>query len=232
MISLLILTRGRFGVTARCMRSLAPILAREDVEWVVLHNGGEEPLGLWWLKVAQQYPQVRVVLQDNNLGVAGGRQKLLGLARGEYLVILDNDVEAVRAGWLDRLLWPLDHVEGVGLCGPGGNWITPGWEWYDPVYPGYVGYVDTVAGYCQAFKRDVLWQGVALDQAFNPYWHEDTDMAMQIAALGQTVWCTGDIGIRHIFAGTGDDGRGQDKQRYLASKWAGRGLARFERAAV
>ena len=229
MISFLFLTRNRLGVTARCFKSLADTLRREDVEWRIVDNGSTDGTAEWLLRVAAAYPgQVHVTLRADNTGVAGGRQLLLNEARGDTLVILDADVEARRAGWLERLLAPLADPS-IGICGPGGNWVTAGWQWYEPVTVDYAGPCDTISGYCQAFRRDVLDRGAVMDMAFNPYWHEDSDWCMQIAAMGLKVWCTGDVGLYHIYAGTGDTGGGHIKQRYLASKWRGKGLVRHER---
>lgn len=233
MISFLFLTRNRLGVTARCFRSLADTLRREDVEWRIVDNGSTDGTAEWLLRMAASYPgKVHVTLRADNTGVAGGRQILLDQAQGDTLVILDADIEARQAGWLERLIAPLADPA-IGICGPAGHWVTPDWLWYEPVPIGYVGPSDVVSGYCQAFRRDVLDRGVAMDMTFNPYWHEDSDWCFQIAALGMTVWCTGDIGLYHLYAGTG--ARGDDgamKQRYFASKWRGRGLARFERESI
>lgn len=231
-ISFLMLTQNRKGVTARCLRSLAPTLARPDVEWRILDNGSTDGTAAWLLRMAARYPgRVHVTLHADNTGVAGGRQELLDAAQGDTLVILDSDVEARRPDWLDRLLAPLADPT-IGLCGPAGHWITPGWAWYEPVERTYVGPVDTVSGYCQAFRRDVLDRGVRLDMAFNPFMIEDTDFTCQIAALGLQIWCTGNVGLYHVYCGTGDQSGAARKQAYLASKWQGKGLVRFEREAV
>jgi len=227
-ISLLFLTYNRRGIVARCFQSLASTLRDPAIEWRILDNGSTDGTAEWLLIFAAQHDNVHVTLRADNTGVAGGRDMLFEQAQGDVIVSLDSDVEARRAGWLDRLLAPLDDPQ-VGLCGPGGHWITPGWRWYEPAPEGYTGDVDTVSGFCQVFRRDVLNQGVAMDLYFAPYWHEDSDLAMQIKALGYRVHCTGDVGLAHIYSGTGDDGRGHEKQAYLASKWRGMGLVKFER---
>ncbi len=226
-ISLLFLTYNRLGIVARCFQSLASTLRDPVIEWRVLDNGSTDGTAEWLLKFAAPYDNVHVTLRADNTGVAGGRDILFAQALGDIIVSLDSDVEAQRAGWLNRLVTPLDDPQ-VGLCGPGGHWVTEGWRWYAPVQDDYCGECDTVSGYCQAFRRELLNQGVALDMYFNPYWMEDTDLAMQIKALGYRVMCVGDIGLTHIYAGSGDDGRGHEKQAYLASKWRGRGLVRCE----
>jgi GT2 family glycosyltransferase len=226
-ISLLFLTYNRRGVVARCFQSLASTLRDPRVEWRILDNGSADGTAEWLMMFAAQHERVHVTLRADNTGVAGGRDILFKQAQGEIIVSMDSDVEACRAGWLDRLIAPLDDP-GVGLCGPGGHWLTEGWQWYEAAPDSYRGECDTVSGYCQVFRRDVLDRGVSMDLTFNPYWHEDSDLAMQIKALGYSVYCTGDVGLRHIYAGSGDDGRGHEKQKYLASKWQGRGLVRCE----
>ena len=227
--SLLLLTYNRLGVTARCLRSLAPMLHREDVEWLIVDNASSDGTAQWLLKVAARYPQMRLMLRSDNAGVAGGRQILLDAARGQTLIILDSDVEARHPDWLERLTAPLRERPEVWLCGPGGAFVTPDWTDYEATPLGYAGPVDTISGFCQAFDRRVLDAGFRFDVRFNPRWHEDTDMSLFVQSKGGVVWHTGDVGLFHIFSYTGDDGTGAVKQQYLASKWRGQGLTRAER---
>ena len=224
-ISLLFLTYNRKGIVARCLRSLVPTLKRSDIEWIILDNGSTDGTSEWLLKMAASYQNIRVELQAQNLGVSGGRARLMEIAKGDILVFLDSDVEARHPEWLDNLIAPLDQKT-VGICGQGGHWITDNWQWYEPVAG--AGFVDTVSGYCQAFRRDVIKEGMVIDTQFGRYWHEDTDWCLQIKDQGYDVWCTGDIGLHHIFTGSGDNGKGHTKQKYLASKWQGKGLVRHE----
>lgn len=229
MIDLLLLTQNRLGATARCLRSLAPTLLRDDVRWYIVDNGSRDGTAQWLLKVASHWPEkVDVTLRADNTGVAGGRQLLLNKSRGDHVIILDSDVEARASDWLERLLEPLND-EAVGVAGPSGHWIVNDWTWYEPVEPGYVGQCDVVSGYCQAFRRSAL-DGFEMDLTFNPYWHEDSDTCLWLASRGLQVRCTGDIGLFHIFAGSGDDGKGKAKQQYLASKWRSKRLIREERS--
>jgi GT2 family glycosyltransferase len=230
LISLVFLTYNRLGITARCLSSLADTLRRDDVEWIILDNGSTDGTANWLRLLAAQYPgEVRISLQARNTGVAGGRAILYAMARGDVIISMDSDVEARRAGWLDRLLAPLKD-DGIWLCGPGGAFVERDWSDFRGAHPGKPGSVDVCAGFCQAFKRPVLEAaGIALDQAYNPRWHEDSDLSLQIRAAGGEIYHTGDIGLFHVFAHTGDDGSGATKHQRLISKWAGRGLVAAER---
>jgi GT2 family glycosyltransferase len=227
-ISILMLTHNRKGMVMRCLRSLG--IEHPAVEWIILDNASTDGTAQFLLDTAREHGRMRVYLSGENKGVSGGRDWLLQQVNSDTLVFLDSDVVALEPHWLEKLVEPLESPA-TGLCGPGGNWVTPGWKWYEPVAPDYRGPVDTVSGYCQAFRAEVLEQGVRMDTAFGRYWHEDTDWCMQIRQLGLDIVCTGDIGLRHMYAGSGDDGTGVTKQRYLASKWRGKRLVRHERDA-
>lgn len=231
-LSLVFLTYNRLGIVARCFQSLAATLADSEIEWRILDNNSTDGTADWLMRFAALHDNVHVTLMSENTGVAGGRQILFEQARGDIIVSMDSDVEATRDGWLTRLIAPLNDP-GVGVCGPGGNWLLPGWEWYEPAEPGYWGEIDTVSGYCQAFRRDVMEAGFMFDMFFSPYWHEDTYMCLWIREnMGKHAYCMGDPGLRHIYAGTGDDGRGREKQEYLASLFRDKRLVRFEREAL
>jgi glycosyltransferase involved in cell wall biosynthesis len=231
-ISLLFLTYNRLGITARCLSSLAPTLRREDVEWIILDNGSRDGTADWLRALAGQWDgKVRIELYARNLGVAGGRARLLEIARGDTFIILDSDVEAKDDGWLDRLLAPLARPD-VWLCGPGGAWVTPDWRDFVGAKPDWQGEIDVVSGYCQAFDRRVIDAGIVLDQYYNPRWHEDSSYCLSIRAAGGAIWHTGDIGLRHIFSYSGDDGSSETKLAYFRRQFQGRGLIHAERQAV
>ena len=227
-ISLVFLTYNRLGVTARCLSSLASTLRRDNVEWIVLDNASTDGTTNWLRLLAAQFPdKVRLNLQARNTGVAGGRDILFDMARGDVIISMDSDVEARRADWLESLLAPLNA--GHWLCGPGGAFVEDGWTNFLGAHPRECGEVDVVSGYCQAFSRKVLDAGIRLDLTYNPRWHEDSAFSLDIRAAGGTVWHTGDIGLFHVFAHTGDDGSGAAKLAYFRSRYEGRGLVRAER---
>lgn len=227
--SLLFLTYNRRGIVARCFRSMASTLHRDDVEWRILDNGSTDGTADWLLKLAARYPNVHVELHALNTGVAGGRDRLFRQAQGKVIISLDSDVEARSPLWLERLTAPLRDHDEVWVAGPGGCWVKPHWLGYDAAPADYAGPVDVVSGFCQAWKRTAFERGVAMDLKFNLRWHEDSDAALQAQALGGQVWHTGDIGLFHVFSLTGDTGDSAVKQMYLASKWRGKGLIKAER---
>ena len=65
----------------------------------------------------QEFPQVRLILLNENWGFAEGYNKALQQVDAEYVVLLNSDVE-VTAGWLNPLVQYMDNHPEVAACQP------------------------------------------------------------------------------------------------------------------
>ncbi len=235
-ISLLLMTYNRRGAVARCFRSLAETMERPDVETLILDNASVDGCAFYvqsmgnWLA---RFAAVHYWLSASNRGVAGGRNFLMERAKGDIFVLLDSDIVVTDDGWLEQLIRPLDNGV-IGITGPAGHFVTVNkageWQWFKAVPKDYEGEVDVVSGYCQAFRREVWDDGHKLDTFFNPYWLEDSFWALSIKDIyKQKVWCDNTLPIQHIYAGSGDDGRKNEKFAYFAKAFKGKKLIRAEK---
>ncbi len=83
-----------------------------DAEVIVVDNASRDQS----LQLLQQdYPEVRVVALTENRGFAGGVNAGIRAARGEILVLLNNDTEA-EPGWLAALVRALDQHPEAGMA--------------------------------------------------------------------------------------------------------------------
>ena len=80
---------------------LSAVEAQQDVtfETIVVDNGSEDGTADF---VRQQFPSVRVIALQRNLGFAGGNNAGAAVARGRYVAFLNNDTVA-EPGWLSAL---------------------------------------------------------------------------------------------------------------------------------
>ena len=65
----------------------------------------------------EQFPEVRLILLDKNLGFAEGYNKALAQVDAEYFLLLNSDIE-VTAHWLTPLLAFMDGHPHVAACQP------------------------------------------------------------------------------------------------------------------
>ncbi|MBN9367061.1 MAG: glycosyltransferase [Comamonadaceae bacterium] len=118
LVSIIIPTRDQFALLERCVSSLLEKTAYPHYEILLVDNGSTEPAACAWLDGLAalgearirvlRYPQPFNYAAMNNLGARE--------ARGDYLVLLNNDTAIVQGDWLDTLLNHAQRPE-VGVVG-------------------------------------------------------------------------------------------------------------------
>jgi len=138
-VSVIVPTRDRADLLARCA---AGVLHRTDypaVELLVVDNDSREPATAALLARLAADARVRVLRDEQAFNFAALCNRAAEQAQGEILVLLNNDIEVTTPGWLRemvvqalrpeigavgaRLLYPNGQVQHAGLvlgCGPDG----------------------------------------------------------------------------------------------------------------
>ena len=81
----------------------------EPYEVIVVDNGSGDPTRRMLAEIDD--PHVRIIYNETNRGYAGGNNDGISAARGDRVILLNNDV-IVTAGWVDGLLAPFDRQPG------------------------------------------------------------------------------------------------------------------------
>ena len=98
--SIVIPVFNKAAFTKRCLDTLQATLAGAgDGEVIVIDNASSDETP----QLLAGYPWIRHVRNDVNLGFAGANNQGARMARGEFLVLLNNDTEAF-PGWLAAML--------------------------------------------------------------------------------------------------------------------------------
>lgn len=111
--SVVILTWNSVSKIESCLESLRHGTLVPD-EIIVVDNGSTDQTRA---VLARQFPAVRVIENTHNRGVAPARNQGLAVARGAYLLVLDDDT-VVHPDALARLVSVLDTNPTVAVCGP------------------------------------------------------------------------------------------------------------------
>lgn len=159
---------------------------------------------------------VRVVRHAANLGFLHNCNRTAEVARGEIIVMLNNDT-LVLPGWLDAMIGTFAAYPGAGFVGSkmingegtlqeaGGIVWRDGSGWNfgrnaDPSWPeyNYVKEVDYVSGASIAVPR-ALWDRLGgFDPVYAPGYCEDSDLAFRVRAAGhQTLYQPSSAVIHH-----------------------------------
>ncbi|NIH85140.1 glycosyltransferase [Amycolatopsis granulosa] len=241
LVTIVIPVHGRWSYTRRCLRSIEDSGARVPFEVVVVDDASPDD------SAAQlaACPGVRLVRTPENTGFGGAVNLGAAHARGELLVLLNNDTE-VRPGWLDALTGVVRGDESVGLAGaklvyPDGRLQECGGIVFadgsaanyghgdDPDDPRYQGVrdVDYCSGAAILVRRD-LWERLGgFDERYSPAYYEDTDLAFAVRDAGYRVVVVPDaVVVHHEGVSHGTDitqgiKRFQEVNRAVfAEKWA------------
>ena len=199
--SIVIPVYGQFAHTLACLRALAAHPPAAAFEVIVVDDGSTDETPGRLLQVAG----LRYHRRARNAGFIAACNDGAALARGEYLVLLNNDT-VPQPGWLDALLATFDEHPGTGLAGAqllypdgrlqeaGGVVFGNGGAWNygrfgDPADPRYahVRDADYVSGAAIAIPARLFLDLGGFDARYAPAYYEDTDLAFAVRAAGRRV---------------------------------------------
>ncbi|MDD4604351.1 MAG: glycosyltransferase family 2 protein [Bacteroidales bacterium] len=67
--------------------------------------------------IFQRYPYINLIKSDRNLGFAGGNNLGINIAKGKYVLLINNDTE-VTPGFLEPLIAKLEQNPDIGIISP------------------------------------------------------------------------------------------------------------------
>lgn len=199
--SIVIPIHGAFTHTLACLRALAAHPPRAPFEVIVVDDASPDD------SVAKlaQVEGVRVFAREANGGFIAACNDGASLARGGFLVFLNNDT-VPQPGWLDALLGTFDGHANVGLAGAklvypdgrlqeaGGVVFADGSGWNygrnesaDDCRFAYVRDADYASGAAIAIPRALFKTLGGFDARYAPAYYEDTDLAFAVRAAGLRV---------------------------------------------
>ena len=114
-VSVIVVTYNGLDMTRACVESLLRKTAYGDWELIVVDNRSLDGTVEYLQGLTEQYPFVRIVLNDSNRGFAAANNQGARLATGDIVVLLNNDT-VVTQGWLGRLVRHLND-DTVGMVG-------------------------------------------------------------------------------------------------------------------
>ncbi len=113
LVSLITVNYNQIGVTCELFDSLRTI-DYPNLEIILVDNGSkvdETPV------IATKYPEVKIIISEENLGFAGGNNLAVEEAKGEYLFFINNDTE-IPNGTIPKLLAAFDKIPNLGMISP------------------------------------------------------------------------------------------------------------------
>ncbi|HEY3862816.1 MAG TPA: glycosyltransferase [Verrucomicrobiae bacterium] len=241
LVSIIILAHNQLRDTQQCLASIekhTPVAH----ELILVDNGSTDGTGQFFRNYAAKHSHARVVLNRANLGFSAGNNQGLACARGEAILLLNNDT-VVTPGWLERMLAHLDLYPECGLVGPVSNHVsgpqlvsTANYSSLDQLpkfsgqwcssHAGQSTPSPRLVGFCLLFRRAVLDKIGGLDPQFGSGNFEDDDYCLRAALAGFTLRVAMDSFVHHTggqtFKGAKIDYRASMEKNWglFKAKWS------------
>jgi GT2 family glycosyltransferase len=113
-VSIVIPVFNRADLTRQCLEALREVTPEPAYEVIVVDNGSTDGTG-WFLRTEQAAGRVRALFNPANRGFGAACNQGASIARGEYLVLLNNDT-IPKPGWLAPLVETASDPS-VGIAG-------------------------------------------------------------------------------------------------------------------
>jgi len=212
-ISVLIPVHNHWPITLNALRSLVVMANNTSFEVILADDASSDAT----TQLGQQLPWLRVWRSEQNQGFLDTCNTAATLARGEILLLLNNDV-LVGDHCLDRLSATFDRHPEAGVVGAaswgadgrplevGGIIWADGEVWnhgrgFPPEHWFALDYerqTDYVSG-CALAIRLQLWQELeGFDPRYRPAYCEDTDLCLRVWEAGYTVLVEPQARIVHL----------------------------------
>ena len=227
LVSIIIPTTNRVDLLDPCVASLLGQTDYPALEVIIVDCASRTPRAVKWLADIVRDPRVRVIRREGRFNYSAANNLAARDAKGEILLLLNNDTLVLGPHWLTemvgqlcrpevgavgaKLLYPNGKIQHAGVCFEDGgpDHIGVGLAATDGGYRGFAvtaQNVSAVTGACLAVRRSTYLQVGGLEErlriAFN-----DVDLCLKIGRLGKLIVWTPYAQLVHFESAT----RGADK---------------------
>jgi O-antigen biosynthesis protein len=214
-VSIIIPTFNGAYHTLRCLRSLLAD-SRSSFEVIVFDNGSSDETS----ELLSRCDNIQVVKSPENLGYIKANNAAAKYARGEFLLLLNNDARIVE-GTIEDSVKLFSSETNVGAVGARIKLATGKLQeagcmiFRNGTSNGYLRYknaddpramVMRDVDYCSAIylllRRQQFLDLGGLDEIYSPAYYEETDLCMKLRAQGLRIIYTPSVTIEHFEFGS------------------------------
>lgn len=211
-VSIVILTYNNLDLTKNCLRSIERNTQYSNYEVIIVDNLSTDGSRDFLSDYVKDKHNYSLILNDENKGFSAGNNDGLKAAKGDVLVILNNDTY-VSPGWLGSLVSAFKKNDNLGLVGPVTNNIGneakinisyDNWssmviesDKYKYNNIGKTYKMDCAAFFCVAFTREVFEKVGLMDENFGIGFFEDDDYCMRVRNAGWEIAAIEDSFVHH-----------------------------------
>jgi GT2 family glycosyltransferase len=237
-------SRNAFRLMSVLSEGLFEATAYPDFELIVVDNGSTDPDTLaLYSRLKRRHPNFTLHMEPAPYNFSAQVNRGVRMAKGEAVLLLNNDIEVIEPGWLAemvgclgyegvgivgaRLIYPVGGLQHagvvVGLGGLAGHWYS-----HRPAdFPGPMGRLavrsglTAVTGACMLISR-ACWEATGpFDETNFAVAYNDVDFCLRARAAGfRTIYTPFATLVHHESASRGSDNHGRNRPRFLRDQAA------------
>jgi GT2 family glycosyltransferase len=214
-VSIIIPVVDSLRLTLECLLSIVRFSLEIPLEVIIVDNGSSDGTKA----LLSSIPNLVYVRHEENTGFVHGCNSGATVARGRYIVFLNNDTQ-VQAGWLSALVGTFSQLDRVGAVGPkvlfpdgrlqdAGSAVNADCTssligvFDDPDLPRFkrVREVDYVSGVCLMIEAQRFRDLGGFDGEYAPAYCEDVDLCLRLRRDGlRIVYQPSAVIVHHLSA--------------------------------
>ena len=241
-IAILIPTKDRADLLARCLESITALTDYPDFEIVVIDNDSEQPETARYFKNLP--PRARVLRYPGPFNFSALNNFAVRQTSAPWLLFLNNDTEILHADWLTnmaehaqrpevgavgaKLLFPDGTVQHAGVVLAEKNLAThaflgaPGDSFENGGQLQMARNYSAVTAACLLMRREVFGQVGGFDEKALAVAYNDVDLCLRLRAAGFQIVYTPFAQVRHHESVSRGYGRANPlESRLMRERWAG-----------
>ena len=242
-VSLVIPLFAAADLTRRCLETIRDNTMAISYEVILVDDTADADTK----RLLEQVHGARVLVNERNEGYLRSMNRGAALARGEWIVLCNNDIE-VQPGWMEAMLDCAESDESVGVVAP--KFISPDGSlceagaiiWSDGTGANF-GRGDEPGRFQYEYRREVdygsaaalmvrgqLWTEVGgFDERYLPMYYEDADLCFEAHERGWRVLYEPRAVVMHVEGATAGTDLEEGHKRYqeanrpkFVEKWRAR----------
>lgn len=209
LVSILIPNKDHIDDLEKCIDSIMEQSTYTNIEIIVIENNSTDQATFdYYQSVVKEYPSVRVITWEKGFNYAAINNFAVEHAKGDYLLLLNNDIEIITPDWIEQMLM-FAQRDDVGIVGcklyyeddtvqHGGVIIGLGGvaghahKDFERNAPGYMYRLQIVQNFsavtaaCMMVSRNIYQQVGGMDEGYQVAFN-DVDFCLQVRKAGYLV---------------------------------------------
>jgi GT2 family glycosyltransferase len=191
-VSIIIPVYNQLKMTIDCLRDVYKTYGVET-EIIVVDDGSKEPV---FNTLSKIFPDITVLKNDTNMGFAKTTNKGIRASTGDFICLLNNDVQLPNPGWLKIMVGELDKFD---MVSPAGGKMSSDWQYIPGEAKSNKEKFSYLVGWCLAFKKEVIDSIGYIPENFGMGFFDDVLFCYRAKKAGFKMGIVENTGVIHKY---------------------------------